>query len=99
MIANACPRYLVFGVIPSKFHTAQHNHSHSLAVTFSSKQRSFHHSPMSSGIDELIAALPRVSDQQLEAWFIVVVKTKAELNEAKRFFHGPLTRFHRSVLV
>jgi hypothetical protein len=53
---------------------------------------------MSSGIDELIAALPRVSDEQLEAWFAVVVKTKAELMDAKRFLHGPLTRFHRSLL-
>ena len=52
---------------------------------------------MSSGIDELIAALPRVSDQQLEAWFTVVVKTKTELMEAKRFLNGPLTRFHRSL--
>ena len=56
-------------------------------------------SPMSSRIDELIAALPRVSDEQLEAWFTVVVRTKAELTEAKRFLHGPLTRFHKSLLV
>ena len=53
---------------------------------------------MSSGVDELIAALSRVSDGQLEAWFTVVVKTKAELTEAKRFLNGPLTRFHRSLL-
>ena len=53
---------------------------------------------MSSGIDELIAALPRASDQQLESWFTVVVKTKSELMEAKRFLNGPLTRFHRSLL-
>jgi hypothetical protein len=53
---------------------------------------------MSSGIDQLIAALPRVSYEQLEAWFTVVVKTKAELTEAKRFLHGPLTRFHKSLL-
>ena len=53
---------------------------------------------MPSGIDELIAALPRVSDEQLEAWFTVVVKTKTELMEAKKFLHGPLTRFHRSLL-
>jgi len=53
---------------------------------------------MSSGIDELIAALPRVSDEQLEAWFTMVVKTKTELVEAKRFLNGPLTRFHRSLL-
>ena len=53
---------------------------------------------MSSGIDELIAALPRASDQQLESWFTVVVKTKSELMEAKRFLHGPLTRFHKSIL-
>jgi len=53
---------------------------------------------MSSGIDELIAALPRASDQQLESWFTVVVKTKSELMEAKRFLHGPLTRFHKSLL-
>jgi len=44
---------------------------------------------MSSGIDKLIEALPRVSNQQLEAWFTVVVKTKADLMEAKRFLHGP----------
>ena len=53
---------------------------------------------MSSGIDDLIAALPRVSDEQLEAWFTVVAKTKTELMEAKRFLNGPLTRFHRSLL-
>ncbi|HVH14788.1 MAG TPA: hypothetical protein VNA15_03600 [Candidatus Angelobacter sp.] len=53
---------------------------------------------MSTGIDELIAALPRVSDRQLEAWFTVVVKTKRELTEAKRFLNGPLTRFHKSLL-
>ena len=53
---------------------------------------------MSSGIDDLIAALPRVSDEQLEAWFTVVAKTKIELMEAKRFLNGPLTRFHRSLL-
>jgi hypothetical protein len=53
---------------------------------------------MSSGIDELIASLPKVSDEQLEAWFRVVVRTKTELMEAKRFLHGPLTRFHRSLL-
>jgi hypothetical protein len=53
---------------------------------------------MSSDIDDLIAALPKVSDEQLEAWFAVVVKTKAELMDAKRFLHGPLTRFHRSLL-
>jgi len=53
---------------------------------------------MSSGIDKLIEALPRVSNQQLEAWFTVVVRTKAELTEAKRFLHGPLTRFHKSLL-
>jgi len=40
-----------------------------------------------------------VSDQQLESWFTVVVRTKAELTEAKRFLHGPLTRFHKSLLV
>ncbi len=34
----------------------------------------------------------------MEAWFTIVVKTKAELTEAKRFLHGPLTRFHRSLL-
>ena len=67
-------------------------------VTFSSKQRSSHQSPMTSGIDELIAALPRVSDEQLEAWFTVVVKTKTELMEVKRFLNGPLTRFHKSLL-
>jgi len=55
-------------------------------------------SPMLSRIDELIAALPRVSDEQLEAWFTVVVKTKSELTEAKRFLNGPLTRFHKSLL-
>jgi hypothetical protein len=54
---------------------------------------------MSSRIDELIAALPRVSDEQLEAWFTVVVKTKTELAEAKRFLNGPLTRLHKSLLV
>jgi len=54
---------------------------------------------MSSGIDKLIEALPRVSNQQLEAWFTVVVKTKADLMEAKRFLHGPPMRFHRSLLV
>jgi len=54
---------------------------------------------MSSGIERLIEALPRVSDQQLESWFTVVVRTKAELTEAKRFLHGPLTRFHKSLLV
>jgi len=53
---------------------------------------------MSSSIDDLIAALPRVSDEQLEAWFTVVAKTKTELMEAKRFLNGPLTRFHRSLL-
>jgi len=53
---------------------------------------------MPSGIDRLIKALPRVSNQQLEAWFTVVVKTKSELMEAKRFLNGPLTRFHRSLL-
>jgi len=53
---------------------------------------------MSSGIDELIASLPKVSNEQLEAMFTVVVKTKAELTEAKRFLHGPLTRFHKSLL-
>ena len=53
---------------------------------------------MPSRIDKLIAALPRVSNQQLEAWFTVVVKTKSELMEAKRFLNGPLTRFHRSLL-
>jgi len=53
---------------------------------------------MSSGIDELIAALPRVSDEQLEAWFTVVAKTKTELVEAKKFLHGSFTRFHRSLL-
>jgi hypothetical protein len=53
---------------------------------------------MSSGINELIAALPRVSDEQLEAWFTVVVKTKSELMEAKWFLHGPLTRFHKPLL-
>ena len=53
---------------------------------------------MSSDIDDLIAALPKVLDEQLEAWFAVVVKTKAELMDAKRFLHGPLTRFHRSLL-
>jgi len=53
---------------------------------------------MSSGIDELIDSLSRVSDEQLEAWFTVVVRTKAELMEAKKFLHGPLTRFHRSLL-
>jgi len=54
---------------------------------------------MPSGIDKLIKALPRVSNQQLEAWFAVVVKTKSELMEAKRFLNGPLTRFHKSLLV
>jgi len=53
---------------------------------------------MSSGIDKLIDCLSRVSDEQLEAWFTVVVKTKSELMEAKRFLNGPLTRFHRSLL-
>ena len=53
---------------------------------------------MSSVIDELITALPKVSDEQLEAWFIIFVKTKTELTEAKRFLNGPLTRFHRSLL-
>ena len=53
---------------------------------------------MSSDIDELIAALPRASDEQLESWFTVVVKTKSELIEAKRFLHVPLTRFHKSLL-
>jgi len=53
---------------------------------------------MPTSIDELIAALPRVSDEQLEAWFTVVPKTKTELVEAKKFLHGPLTRFHRSLL-
>jgi len=53
---------------------------------------------MSSGIDELIDSLSRVSDEQLEAWFTVVVRTKAELMEAKKFLHGPLTWFHRSLL-
>jgi len=53
---------------------------------------------MLSGIDQLIAALPRVSDEQLEAWFTVVAKTKTELVQAKKFLHGPLTRFHRSLL-
>jgi len=53
---------------------------------------------MSSSIDDLIAALSRVSDEQLEAWFTVVAKTKTELMEAKRFLNGPLTRFHRSLL-
>jgi len=53
---------------------------------------------MSSGIDKLIECLSRVSDEQLEAWFTVVVRTKAELMEAKKFLHGPLTRFHRSLL-
>ena len=53
---------------------------------------------MSSGIDRLIEALPGVSDQQLEAWFTVVIRTKAELTQAKRFLNGPLTRFHRSLL-
>ena len=40
---------------------------------------------MSSGIDELIASLPRVSDEQLEAWFSVVVKTKAEFTVTKGY--------------
>ena len=53
---------------------------------------------MPSGIDKLIKAPPRVSNQQLEAWFTVVVKTKADLMEAKRFLHGPPMRFHRSLL-
>jgi len=38
---------------------------------------------MSSSNDELIAALPGVSDEQLEAWFNVVVKTKVGVDGSK----------------
>ena len=83
---------------PRMFHATAHNPSDTRFVTFSSKQRSPNHNSMSSGIDELIASLPKASNEQLEAMFTVVVKTKAELVEAKRFLQGPLVRFHRSLL-